>query len=81
MLVNIEVASWFRRFTGDKTEFELEVLEGCLAFEAICLTGIPKDEIGFVTLIGIDEGTKLVDDSYRLTEGDRLRVFPLLIGG
>ncbi|MCX7745902.1 MAG: hypothetical protein N2645_03280 [Clostridia bacterium] len=82
MKVTIEVTSWFKRFTGGRTQMELEILEGTSALDAAADTGIPKDEIGFITVCtGTGDECLLVKDEYTVKDGDILRVYPMLIGG
>ena len=81
MKVHIKVASWFKRYTDDKTEIELEIAEGAPAFDAACACGIPREEIGFITVISSDGTSMLVKEDYLLAEGDSLKVYPMVIGG
>lgn len=83
MKVYIEVTDWYKRFTGGKRSMEIEVVVGAKALEAVLHTGIPRDEVGFITLDnGSQEGQcKLVNEDTILSEGDRLKVYPLLVGG
>ncbi|MCX7923727.1 MAG: hypothetical protein N3B21_17220 [Clostridia bacterium] len=80
MKVYIEVTTWFKRFTGGNASLELEISEGTPVVEAVSSAGIPKEEIGFITVIK-DNENKIVDDQYILTDGDRLKVYPAIIGG
>ncbi|MFZ5986226.1 MAG: hypothetical protein ACOYWZ_03750 [Bacillota bacterium] len=83
MRVIIEVTGWYKRFTGGNGSIELVVKEGTRAVDAVIMTGIPREEIGFITLENdnIKGQTRLVNEDIILSEGDRLRVYPLLIGG
>ena len=76
MKVDIEVASWFKRFTSGELYITAEVPEGTSAVKAVGTAGIPEEEIGFITV-----NNEKVDGSYVLRDGDKLRVYPLIIGG
>ena len=92
--VKIEVTSWFKRYTGGLSSLELELGNGETAWQAVCMAGIPYDEIGFITLDTTDENgntetseygntltSKKIDDSYVAMDNDVLRVYPMIIGG
>lgn len=76
MKIYIEVASWFKRYTAGKTELELEIAGGATACEAAAAAGIPVEEIGFIA-----SGNGKIDPGYLLVDGDRLKVYPHIIGG
>jgi len=50
MKVTINVSSWFKRYTGGLSCIEKEISDNETALEAVCSTGIPQDEIGFITV-------------------------------
>jgi hypothetical protein len=83
MTVNIELTNWYKRFTGGKGSMELLIPQGTKVIDAVLKTGIPKEEIGFITIEDMESsnGRKLVNEDMVLSEGDRLKVYPLLIGG
>ena len=76
MVIYISFSEWFKRFTGGAGEMELNLSTGSAAIDAALAAGIPKSEVGFITV----NDTK-VDEGFILTEGDKLRVYPLMIGG
>ena len=76
MKVYVDVVNWFTRYTGGKSCIELELPSGSSAGEAAMSIGIPVDETGFITV----NGTK-VEKEYNLTDGDRLKIYPVIIGG
>lgn len=76
MKVYVEVTDWFKRYTGDRSCVEINVPEGTTAVKAISDAGIPEKEVGVITLSG-----KRIDSSYSLKDGDRLKVYPHIIGG
>lgn len=83
MRVIIEVTGWYKKFTQGKDVVELSVDEGTRAFDAVAMTGIPKEEIGFITLQNdrtMGEPS-LVKEDIILSSEDRLKVYPLMIGG
>jgi hypothetical protein len=76
MRINVDVISWFTRFTGGKSRLELDLPPGTNAGAAVLVTGIPEDEIGFITVNG-----QKAEKEQLLAEGDSLKVYPLIIGG
>lgn len=76
MKISIEVSNWFKKYTGGQTQLEIDVQADMAASKAVSATGIPEEEIGII----IVNGTKVSAD-YTLKEGDRIKAFPLIIGG
>ncbi len=76
MKIYVEVVNWFTRFTDGKSELELDMAPGTNAGEAVGKTGIPEDETGFITVNGLK-----VQKGHILADGDRLKVYPVIIGG
>lgn len=83
MQVTIKVSSWFKRYTDGKFQLEIEIEEGATVCDAVCRAGIPRSEIGFVSVEDSqkDRMEKRVDDNYKATEGCVIYVFPYIIGG
>lgn len=81
--VTVEVTSWFKRFTGGQTIFNLELDMNATALTAILATGIPEDEIGIIRLEAKNSSgeNKLADKEHKLADGDIIKVYPLIIGG
>jgi len=84
--VKIVVSSWFKRYTDGLSSLELELNSGETAWKAVCMVGIPRNEIGFITVDTADEDgstvrSKKIDDSYVAVDNDVLRVYPVIIGG
>lgn len=76
MKIYIELTDWFKRFTGGKALIEVDINQGTTAIEAICSSGIPRDEIGFITI-----NNRKVDEGFIPEEGARIKVYPIIIGG
>lgn len=49
-MITIGVSSWFKRYTGGLSSLEQELHEGETAWEAVVRAGIPREEIGFITV-------------------------------
>lgn len=83
MKVSIIVSSWFKRYTGGHSQLEIEVNQGETAYNVACAAGIPKIEIGFVSVDGKEKSgsAKRVDENYVVSEGSVIRVYPLIISG
>lgn len=80
MKVYIEVSEWFKRYTNNCSYIETEVPEGSLAYDAVCSTGIPRGQIGFI-LLKSGETNALAGEEHPLREGDTVKVLPSIIGG
>lgn len=76
MKIYIEVANWFTRFTGGRLQLELELPLGSSAGTAVLKAGIPEEETGFIAVNGQKVGKEQI-----LADGDRLKVYPVIIGG
>jgi len=75
MKIIIETGEWAGRYIGDKTDV-LHLDEGSSAADAIAALGIPPEEAGMVAV-----GGKAVSKGYVLSEGDVLKIYPVIIGG
>ena len=76
MKVYLEVSSWFKRYTSGNMLVELDLPEGAPAMEALGLAGLPATEVG---IISINDGR--ADGATLLMDGDRIKVFPVIVGG
>jgi len=76
MKIYLEVGDFLKRYTAQQTCLELDVAEGITATSVIRSVGVPEDEIGFIAANG-----QKVDPEYILKENDRIKVFPVIIGG
>lgn len=76
MRVHVEMTEWFKRYTGGNRNFDLDVEDGATAVKAVVFTGVPEEEVGFITV-----NSSRVDTGFVLSEGDLLKVYPLIIGG
>lgn len=76
MKVYIELGEWYSKFTNGKRNFELDCDEGTSVFEIISSTGIPIDEIGITTV-----NSEIKDSGWIAMNGDRIKVYPMIIGG
>jgi molybdopterin converting factor small subunit len=74
--VKISVTSWFKKYTAGREELELEVKDGASALYAAVNAGIPEAEIGFITVNAVK-----ADKEQAVKSGDRIKVFPYIIGG
>lgn len=81
MKIYVEVAEWFKRFTGGNGRMEIGYNQGISALEAVVSCGIPKDEIGFISIIKSNNENMIISEEYLLNEGDVLKVYPQIIGG
>lgn len=74
--VRIELSSWFRRYSEGKELLEVETAEGATAEEAVKAAGIPFEEVGFIV-----RNNEKIDEGLILSEGDRIKLYPYVIGG
>lgn len=83
MKVRVEVSAWFKKYTGEKTNFEVEIDDSTTAYDSVYSIGVPRNEIGFVSVTSKEMvGTgKLVDEYFIPEEGDTIKAYPLIIGG
>jgi len=76
MKVFLEVGDFLKRYTSQQAFLELDVAEGITALAAVRSVGVPEEEIGFIAVNG-----QKVDPEYILKDNDRIKVFPMIIGG
>jgi len=76
VIIYIELSEWFKRYTDENTRFEIELKPGITALQAIISIGIPETEIGLITV-----GDTKVAHDHILAHGDKIRVYPIIIGG
>lgn len=83
MVVYLELSEWLRKFTSGKTGIELEVDDGTTAIDAVCKSGVPKEEVVFITVLNSSEADKwaMVNPEYILKNRDTLKVYSPIIGG
>ena len=83
MKIRIEVTSWFKRYVNGQEVLEIDVADGATAVDVICSIGIPKDEIGFITLKTKIDGNErnMAKKDFTLNEVDIIKVYPYIIGG
>jgi len=66
---------WAARYTDERITF-LEISENSTVADAISAVGIPASEAGIVVLDG-----KAVPKDHLLSNGDEIKIHPLIIGG
>lgn len=75
MKVKVQVSSYFKKYI-DNTELEIEVSDSSNAEELIRLLGIPLEQVGFVTV-----NNQKADMNMKLTDGQKIGIYPYIIGG
>jgi sulfur carrier protein ThiS len=75
MKITVLTDSWARRYVPQETT-ELELPEGATPADVLKLMNIPEDEAGMTAVNG-----KAVSRTQPLAEGDKVKVFPVVIGG
>lgn len=83
MRITVEVSGWLKKFAKGKPLWELDLQnQGLCALDVINMIGIPREEIGFIIVknLGSDK-ERPVADSYPVSDGDRLRLYAMIIGG
>lgn len=63
--MTIGVSSWFKRYTDGLSCLEQDINDDETAWEAVCRTGIPRDEIGFITVCS--KGQSGGESSHKVT--------------
>jgi sulfur carrier protein ThiS len=74
--IYIEVSDFLKRYLSGQKEVCLDLPKAATVSDAINAASIPEDEIGFIVL----KDTK-VENDYVLEDGDRIKIFNLIIGG
>lgn len=74
--IAIELSSWFKRYSEGKGLLELDIYEGATAEAAVKAAGIPFEEVGFIVL-----NNEKINEGLILSEGDRIKLYPYVIGG
>ena len=75
MKVEIEVSNYFLKYVNELS-FEEEMDENTSIQSLIEQLGLPYDQIGFVIANNVK-----VEFDYVLLEGDKIEIFPFIIGG
>jgi len=75
MKVKIITGGWARRYIADGAT-ELTLPYGATVADALAALPVPPGETGIVTV-----GGKQVKENFRLSEGDNLKLYPVIIGG
>ena len=75
MNVTIETGRWAARYVGEDPVC-INMTESSTVMDAIEAIGLPPDEAGITTI-----GGKAVPKGLRLSDGDYLKIYPVIIGG
>jgi sulfur carrier protein ThiS len=76
MRITIELSSWFKRYTAGQEQLEVDACEGATVAEAVKASGIPIEEVGFIV-----RNNEKINEGLILSEGDRIKLYPYIIGG
>lgn len=76
MTITIELSSWFKRYVQGRQQVEVVAVEGSTAADVIKAAGIPFDEVGFIVRNNVK-----IDEGLILSNGDRIKLYPYVIGG
>jgi len=75
VIITVETGGWAARYVSGRV-ISLKLPEGATVADVIRTAGIPEDEAG-ITVIG----GKVVTLECRLSDGDVLKIHPVIIGG
>jgi len=76
MRITIEFSSWFKRYTAGQEQLEVEACEGITAAEAVRAAGILFEEVGFIV-----RNNEKINEGLILSDDDRIKLYPYIIGG
>jgi len=75
MTITVETGRWAARYV-DSRIISLKMPDGLTVADAIRATRIPEDEAGIAIV-----GGKAVPREQRLSDGDVLKIHPVIVGG
>jgi len=75
IIVTIAAGPWARNYIAEKTT-RLKLKDGSNISDALDFLGIPPDEIGLIAVNG-----KAEPQGFKLRGGDRIEIFPVIVGG
>jgi len=75
MTITVETGSWAARYM-EKDTVSLNMPESSTVADAIAALGLPPDESGITAI-----GGKAVSREHRLSDGDFLKIYPVIVGG
>ncbi|MCL2408075.1 MAG: MoaD/ThiS family protein [Oscillospiraceae bacterium] len=76
MTITVEIGSWAARWLDRRVILLTGMPDDSTVTDAIIAAGIPRDEAGVVVLNG-----DLIQKSHRLSDGDIIKIHPVIIGG
>ena len=75
MKISIEIGEWASKHTKTGV-FPLDVPKGATVEDVIAMLNMPPDEIGLSSV-----ANKHVTRGHSLSEGDKIKFFPCIVGG
>jgi len=75
MQITLETGRWAARYIEERTA-SINLPEGATVADIVVSSGIPTDEAGIASI-----GGNAVSRDYRLSDGDVVKLFPVIVGG
>ena len=81
--VEINLTSWFKKYTNGIHELKMEVENGTTVEQIILKLGIPEKDIGSIIVTNdiAPELKNKVELNYEMKNGDHVLVIPPILGG
>lgn len=81
--VEVSLTGWLRRYTKEKEAFFVTLESGRDVLAMLRELNIPEGEVGSVLLVmgDLPEEKNVLDGSYKLKDGDRILLIPIILGG
>jgi len=76
MTVTVETGKWSALYGVKESLITLGMSLGSTVIDAIEAIGLPEEEAGMLIIEG-----KAVEKDYALSDGDKLKIFPMVFGG
>ena len=76
MNITVETDNWAIRWLDQRIILLTDMPADATVADAIITAGIPQDEAGVVVLNG-----NLIPKNHRLSNGDFIKIYPIIIGG
>ena len=75
MKITVETGSWAARYVDDRF-IALEMPQDATVADVIAASGIPVDEAGIAVI-----GGKAATRGHRVSDGDVVKIHPVIVGG
>ena len=76
MTITVETGVWAARWLDQRVILLTDMPDDTTVADAIIAAGIPRDEAGAIMLDG-----NLIQKNRRLSDGDVIKIHPIIIGG